>query len=110
MVFLSNVFVIIDLEISRVSTTEFKLVNKKMRSKKRNVCEIDFTNFLDKELLHIFAPPKNRRSIMLPAEHDPCRIVLPEDCHYIPDNLVRLFILPSLVVGVVTSVSYIQCF
>lgn len=53
-------------------------------------------NSMDKEFSDIFAPPKNPKSLLLPANKEPCKTKLPEDCHYQPEDLVKLFLLPSV--------------
>ncbi|KAK4492816.1 hypothetical protein RD792_000141 [Penstemon davidsonii] len=58
--------------------------------------ELDFSSAVDMDLSHIFAPPKNPKSLLLPANRAPCNTKLPEDCHYQPENLVKLFLLPNV--------------
>ncbi|XP_031263384.1 condensin complex subunit 2 isoform X3 [Pistacia vera] len=72
------------------------VTNKKTRSKKQAEPDIDFTKALDEELPDIFAPPKNPKSLLMPASRAHCNTMLPEDCHYQPEDLVKLFLLPSL--------------
>ncbi|KAL0443993.1 UNVERIFIED_CONTAM: Condensin complex subunit [Sesamum latifolium] len=50
----------------------------------------------DTDISHIFAPPKNPKSLLLPANRAPCNTKLPEDCHYQPEDLVKLFLLPHV--------------
>ncbi|KAG8488359.1 hypothetical protein CXB51_016381 [Gossypium anomalum] len=69
---------------------------KKARNKKQTEPDIDFTKALDDELLDIFAPPKNLKSLLLPSNRAPCNTKLPEDCHYQPEDLVKLFLLPNV--------------
>ncbi|KAF2602205.1 hypothetical protein F2Q70_00028270 [Brassica cretica] len=69
---------------------------KKTKKKKQAEPELDFTNALEEEMPDIFAPPKNPKSLLLPASRDPCQAKLPEDCHYQPENLVKLFLLPNV--------------
>ncbi|MBA0548301.1 hypothetical protein Golob_019409 [Gossypium lobatum] len=71
---------------------------KKARNKKQTEPDIDFTKALDDELLDIFAPPKNLKSLLLPSNRAPCNTKLPEDCHYQPEDLVKLFLLPNVMV------------
>lgn len=52
----------------------------------------------DKDLSDVFAPPKNPKSLLLPANREPGNTILPEDCHYQPENLVKLFLLPNVMV------------
>ena len=49
----------------------------------------------------IFAPPKNPKSLLLPANRAPCSNTLPEDCHYQPEDLVKLFLLPNVMVTLI---------
>ncbi|KAK9092016.1 hypothetical protein Syun_026927 [Stephania yunnanensis] len=67
------------------------------RSKKQAEPDIEFTKSLEKEMPDIFAPPKNPKSLLLPANRVACKTTLPEDCHYQPQNLVKLFLLPNIV-------------
>ncbi|KAK9084788.1 hypothetical protein Sjap_025199 [Stephania japonica] len=67
------------------------------KNKKQAEPDIDFTKSLEKEMLDIFAPPKNPKSLLLPANRVACKTTLPEDCHYQPQNLVKLFLLPHIV-------------
>ncbi|KAK4789301.1 hypothetical protein SAY86_020620 [Trapa natans] len=69
---------------------------KKPRNKKKVEAELDFTSSLDKDWTAIFVPPKNPKSLLLPANRVPCNTKLPEDCHYQPEDLVKLFLLPKV--------------
>lgn len=71
--------------------------NKKTKSRKAE-CDIDFTKALDTDLSHIFDPPKNPKSLLLPVNRAPSNRLLPEDCHYQPEDLVKLFLLPNVMV------------
>ncbi|KAK2988607.1 hypothetical protein RJ640_026104 [Escallonia rubra] len=64
------------------------LTIKKAKNKKAEV-EIDFTKALDNDSSDIFAPPKNPKSLFLPAKREPSNTTLPEDCHYQPEDLVN---------------------
>ncbi|RVW29951.1 Condensin complex subunit 2 [Vitis vinifera] len=44
----------------------------------------------------VFVPLKNPKLLLLPASREPCRNTLPEDCHYQPEDLVKLFLLPKV--------------
>ncbi|KAL0399828.1 UNVERIFIED_CONTAM: Condensin complex subunit [Sesamum radiatum] len=68
---------------------------KKTKNKKADI-DIDFSNAIDTDISHIFAPPKNPKSLLLPANRAPCNTKLPEDCHYQPEDLVKLFLLPHV--------------
>ncbi|KAE8685082.1 Condensin complex subunit 2, putative isoform 2 [Hibiscus syriacus] len=70
------------------------VTTKKTRNKKQTEPDIDFTQALDNEVPDIFAPPKNLKSLLLPSSRAPCNTKLPEDCHYQPEDLVKLFLLP----------------
>ncbi|XVF21003.1 hypothetical protein REPUB_Repub12eG0053100 [Reevesia pubescens] len=72
------------------------LTAKKARNKKQAQPDIDFTKALDSEMPDIFAPPKNPKSLLLPSNRAPCNTKLPEDCHYQPEDLVKLFLLPNV--------------
>ncbi|KAF9610382.1 hypothetical protein IFM89_022137 [Coptis chinensis] len=71
---------------------------KKPNCRKQVEPDLNFTNCLEKEMPDIFAPPKNLKSLLLPANRVPCKTTLPEDCHYQPENLVKLFLLPNTLV------------
>ncbi|KAK6157306.1 hypothetical protein DH2020_011554 [Rehmannia glutinosa] len=68
---------------------------KKTKNKKAD-SDIDFSNAMDNDISHIFDPPKNPKSLLLPANRAPCNTKLPEDCHYQPEDLVKLFLLPHV--------------
>ncbi|CAN4103705.1 unnamed protein product [Withania somnifera] len=72
-----------------------RVKTKKTKSKKAEP-EIDFIKALDTDLSHVFAPPKNPKLLLLPANRTPCNRLLPEDCHYQPENLVKLFLRPNV--------------
>lgn len=72
------------------------VTTKRPRNKKQAEVDIDFTKALDEEMPDIFAPPKNPKSLLLPANRAPCNTKLPEDCHYQPEDLVKLFLLPNV--------------
>ncbi|XP_050381547.1 condensin complex subunit 2 [Argentina anserina] len=66
------------------------------RQKPKQQPDIDFTKALEEEMSDLFAPPKNPKSLLLPANRAICSTKLPEDCHYQPENLVKLFLLPNV--------------
>ncbi|KVI10679.1 Condensin complex subunit 2/barren [Cynara cardunculus var. scolymus] len=74
------------------------LIPKKQRNKKQAEFDIEFTKALDlvSDVDNIFALPKYPKSLLLPANREPCNTTLPEDCHYQPENLVKLFLLPNV--------------
>ncbi|CAA2969046.1 condensin complex subunit 2 [Olea europaea subsp. europaea] len=70
---------------------------KPKKSKNRKAeSDIELSNALDTDVSDIFAPPKNPKSLILPTNRAPCKTKLPEDCHYQPENLVKLFLLPHV--------------
>ncbi|KAK4850531.1 hypothetical protein QYF36_007520 [Acer negundo] len=72
-------------------------VSPKKQKKRTNAeVDIDFMKSLDREVLDIFAPPRSLKSLLLPANRALCSNTLPEDCHYEPENLVKLFLLPNV--------------
>ncbi|CAI9294780.1 unnamed protein product [Lactuca saligna] len=73
------------------------LMAKSKRNKKQEP-DIDFTKALELEndLDNIFAPPKNPKTLLLPINREPISTKLPEDCHYQPEDLVKLFLLPNV--------------
>ncbi|PON42539.1 Condensin complex subunit 2/barren [Parasponia andersonii] len=85
-----------DSEVDHPQENGSTLTTKKKRNQKLVELEIDFTKSLDKEMPDIFAPPKNPKSLLLPVNKAPSNTKLPEDCHYQPENLVKLFLLPNL--------------
>ncbi|CAI9754444.1 unnamed protein product [Fraxinus pennsylvanica] len=68
---------------------------KKAKNRKAE-SDIELSNALDTDASDIFAPPKNPKSLFLPTNRAPCNTKLPEDCHYQPENLVKLFLLPHV--------------
>ncbi|GLT94088.1 hypothetical protein SLE2022_118480 [Rubroshorea leprosula] len=72
------------------------LTGRKIRNKKEADSDIDFTKALDQEFPDIFAPPKNPKSLILPAKRAHFITKLPEDCHFQPEDLVKLFLLPNV--------------
>ena len=82
------------------STTEkgSPVITKRPKTKKKAELDIDFTKALDEEMPDVFAPPKNAKSLLLPANRPQCNTTLPEDCHYQPEDLAKLFLLPNIMV------------
>ncbi|KAJ4977207.1 hypothetical protein NE237_002313 [Protea cynaroides] len=79
-----------------VSENRSPLTTKRPKNRKQAEVDIDFTKSLHKEMLEIFAPPKNPKLLLLPPNRVPCNNTLPEDCHYQPEDLVKLFLLPNV--------------
>lgn len=71
---------------------------KKPKTKKQAELDIDFTKALDEEMPDIFSHPKNPKSLLLPSNRGPWNTILPEDCHYQPEDLIKLFLLPNITV------------
>ncbi|XP_040380033.1 condensin complex subunit 2 [Oryza brachyantha] len=70
---------------------------KKTKKKRgKDEPDIDFSKALEHDIPNIFAPPKNPKSLLLPANRATCNNKLPEDCHYRPESLVKLFLLPDV--------------
>ncbi|XVE50712.1 hypothetical protein DITRI_Ditri01bG0185300 [Diplodiscus trichospermus] len=80
------------------TNVESALTTKKSKSKNLKDVDVDFTKNLDKEMRDVFVPPKNPNLLLLPTKRAPCNNTLPEDCHYQPESLVKLFLLPNNVV------------
>ncbi|KAL9263955.1 Condensin complex subunit 2-like protein [Drosera capensis] len=70
---------------------------RKARTKEKPEADIDFTAALNDDFSDIFLAPKNPKSLLLPANRAACNTKLPEDRHYQPENLVKLFLLPDVV-------------
>ncbi|KAM1758193.1 hypothetical protein ACFX11_007348 [Malus domestica] len=66
------------------------------KNKNYKEVELDFTASLDNEIPNIFAVPKNFKSSLLPANRIPVSNRHPDDYHYKPENLVKLFLLPNV--------------
>ncbi|XP_057977555.1 condensin complex subunit 2-like isoform X2 [Malania oleifera] len=79
-----------DTEQESVFTTE------RTKRKKLAKLDIDFTAALGAEVHDNFAPPKNSKLLLRSTNRVPCGNKLPEDCHYQPENLVKLFLLPNV--------------
>jgi condensin complex subunit 2 len=72
--------------------------NKVKKRRRKDEPDIDFTKALEHELPNIFAPPKNPKSLLFPTNKATCSNKLQEDCHYQPESLVKLFLLPDVLV------------
>ncbi|XP_050216121.1 condensin complex subunit 2-like [Mercurialis annua] len=71
---------------------------KTKRQKNQNQAEVDvvFRISSEEEPVDIFAPPKSLKNLLLPENRAPLSTTLPEDCHYEPLNLLKLFLLPNV--------------
>ncbi|KAK1258860.1 Condensin complex subunit 2 [Acorus gramineus] len=74
-----------ELEETIVSTSGSVIEKKKPQRKIKE--DIDFTKSLDQETSRIVAKSKSLR-----ANRVPCNTVLPEDCHYQPEQLVKPYL------------------
>ncbi|XP_017979600.1 PREDICTED: condensin complex subunit 2 [Theobroma cacao] len=83
-------------EDNPATNAESTSITKRPKSKNLKEVDVDFTKSLDKEMPDIFAPPKSPTLLLLPANRVPCNNTLPEDCHYQPESLVKLFLLPKI--------------
>lgn len=86
------------MEAVPTSSGDSEMTNKMKKKRSKDEPDIDFTKALDNEHPNIFAPPKNPKSLLLPANRAMCSNKLPEDCHYRPESLVKLFLLPNVLV------------
>lgn len=91
----SNCFVVVS-EVQPTSEDGPTLKTRQTKSKKQTEVDLDFRNSLEKNFMDIFAPPKNPKTLLLPESRPPCNTKLPEDCHYQPEELVKLFLLPEV--------------
>ena len=87
-----------DLEPARTSSGDLDVAKKTKKKRGKEEPDIDFTKALEHEMANVFAPPKNPKSLLLPANKGSCNNKLPEDCHYQPESLVKLFLLPDVLV------------
>ncbi|KAK7324814.1 hypothetical protein VNO77_28672 [Canavalia gladiata] len=83
-------------EIHCTSKDESIQKTKQPRSRTQIEVDLDFTVFLKKKIPDIFSPPKNLKSLLLPENAPPCVTKLPEDYHYEPEDLVKLFLLRNI--------------
>uniref|UniRef100_A0A803LY36 Condensin complex subunit 2 n=1 Tax=Chenopodium quinoa TaxID=63459 RepID=A0A803LY36_CHEQI len=70
------------------------------RPKRKSLLEsdIDFTRSLDEEVPDLCVPVKSPKSLLLSSKKVSCSNKLPEDCHYQPEDLVKLFLLPNVMI------------
>ncbi|WCJ32972.1 hypothetical protein M5689_014362 [Euphorbia peplus] len=71
------------------------LSSKRRKSQNPEATDINFMISLDTKVIDIFAPPKSPDSLQQSASPTPFSNMLPEDCHYQPEDLVKLFLLPK---------------
>ncbi|CAM0949229.1 unnamed protein product [Alopecurus aequalis] len=87
---------VIDLEPARTSSGDLNVTKKTKNKRGKEEPDIDFTQALEHEMENVFAPPKNPKSLLLPANKGSCNNKLPEDFHYQRESLVKLFLLPGV--------------
>ncbi|KAK2987018.1 hypothetical protein RJ640_004744, partial [Escallonia rubra] len=80
----------------RVGPEEISTAESRNGRKKPPQVDIDFTKSLDQKVPDIFAPPKNPKLLLLPDKRLPWESILPEDCHFQPEDLIKLFLLPNI--------------
>lgn len=85
------------MEAAPTSSGDSEITNK-IKKRTKDKPDIGFTKALDNELPNIFAAPKNPKTLLFPANRAICSNKLPEDCHYRPESLVKLFLLPDVLV------------
>jgi len=95
MVIFLRVFIVAS-EVHPTSEDGSIIKSRQPKSKRQVEVELNFTNSLEKEMLDIFSTPKNPKSLLLPESRLPCNTKLPEDCHYHPEDLVKLFLLSNV--------------
>ncbi|XP_057457598.1 condensin complex subunit 2-like isoform X2 [Lotus japonicus] len=78
------------------SEDDSTLETRQPRAKRQDEDDLEFTSCLETKFPDIFCPPKNSKSLLLPENRPPCVTKLPEDCHYEPQDLVKLFLLPNV--------------
>ncbi|WJX43909.1 hypothetical protein P8452_30953 [Trifolium repens] len=83
-------------EVQPTSEDGPTLKTKQTKSKRQAEVDLAFVNSLEKNLSDIFAPPKNPKTLLLPESRPSCNTKLPEDCHYQPEELIKLFLLPDV--------------
>ncbi|KAH1143929.1 hypothetical protein GYH30_034246 [Glycine max] len=81
-------------EVHRASEDVLVQKTRQPGTKRQVEVDLDFTSFVEKKISDIFSPPRNPKSLQLPENIPPCITKLPEDCHYEPEDLVNLFLLP----------------
>ncbi|KAK8959320.1 Condensin complex subunit 2 [Platanthera guangdongensis] len=65
---------------------------------KKSFSDFEFMKSLEKDFSNIFQAPKNPKSLLLPTNRASCKFSLPEDFHYKPESLAKLFLLPDVMV------------
>eukprot|EP01018_Ginkgo_biloba_P004018 Gb_19968 [translate_table: standard] len=84
-----------DVQQSSDASSDVSLGEKKIKKAKREPFSVNFMNPPEIDM-SAFGPPKSQRSLLLPQNNSSITTILPEDCHYQPEELVRLFVQPSV--------------
>ncbi|KAM7495589.1 hypothetical protein LguiB_030198 [Lonicera macranthoides] len=80
-----------------VAEGRLDVTTKRIKDNKLAEHDIDFSKSLDQKTPDdIFVPPKNPMTLLLPANRLLWESKLPEDCHYQPEDLVKMFLLPNV--------------
>lgn len=90
-----RIFIVVS-EVHPTSEDGTTLKTRQPKSKRQAEVDLNFTNSLEKKMLDIFSLPKYPKSLLLPESRLPCNTKLPEDCHYQPEDLVKLFLLSNV--------------
>ncbi|KAG8051727.1 hypothetical protein GUJ93_ZPchr0001g31443 [Zizania palustris] len=85
-----------DLDLAPTEPDDSEAAKKTQKKRGKDEPDIDFSKALEHDIPNIFAPPKNLKSLLLPANKATFNSKLPEDCHYRPESLVKLFLLPDV--------------
>ncbi|KAH9320861.1 hypothetical protein KI387_015500 [Taxus chinensis] len=85
-----------DVQQSSDVQNEVSAKDNKSKKRKREPFSVDFLNPTETENVTLFGPPKSQRTLLLPQNSAFNRTTLPEDCHYQPEEFVKLFLLPSV--------------
>lgn len=83
-------------EVHPTSEDGTTVKTRQPKSKRQAEVDLNFTNSLEKKMVDIFSLPKYPKSLLLPESRLPCNTKLPEDCHYQPEDLVKLFLLSNV--------------
>lgn len=90
-----RIFIVVS-EVHPTSEDGSTLKSRQPKSKRQTEVDLNFTDSLEKKVLDTFSPPKNPKLLLLPESRLPCNTKLPEDCHYQPEDLVKLFLLSNV--------------
>lgn len=80
---------------------------KKPKNAKKALSDIEFGQPNKRGVEEIFAPPKNKKTLLLPKSRRLHNTLLPEDCHYQPENLMKFFLLEDVMVSIFIILAYL---